>query len=140
MARLIFGDTSAIVAKLLDTERHHDVVNEALREVLREGRRILTTDYIFDEVVTRIRSLAGHGPSVEAGRYVLESTVVDLLEIDGALRDAAWIKYQKYRDHAFSFTDCTSFAVMEKYKVKEAFTLDSDFAKVGYRMVPDSRR
>ena len=136
MGRVIFGDTSAIVAQLLKSERHHELVNRALRELLREGRRILTTDYIFDEVVTRMRSLAGHSPSVEAGRYVLESTVVDILEIDRPLREAAWLKYQKYRDHAFSFTDCTSFAVMEKYKVKEAFTLDSDFAKVGFATVP----
>src|SRR5262245_15082219 len=113
MRRVVFGDTSAIVAKLVDTERLHEETNQALRDLLREGGRILTTDYIFDEVVTRVRSVSDHAASVKAGEYILGSSVVELLEIDKAVREAAWQKYKKYKDHVFSFTDCTSFAVME---------------------------
>jgi len=33
----------------------------------------------------------------------------------------------KYRDKGFSFTDCTSFAVMERFGITEAFALDEHF-------------
>jgi predicted nucleic acid-binding protein len=140
MSRLIFADTSAIVAKLLEGERHHAAAKRALRDLLQDGRRFLTTDYVFDEMVTRVRSLAGHAASIEAGSYVLESAVIEVLEVDRGLRDSAWGKYKRYREHALSFTDCVSFAVMDKYKIKDAFTFDLDFVKVGYVALPPTPR
>ncbi|MFA7234316.1 MAG: hypothetical protein WC076_09405 [Terrimicrobiaceae bacterium] len=39
-------------------------------------------------------------------------------------------------DHAFSFTDCTSFAVMRRLGLVEAATSDSHFQAAGFRPLP----
>lgn len=43
-------------------------------------------------------------------------------DIDNALRI-----FRTYRDHLFSFVDCTSFAAMERLNVHRAFAFDRHF-------------
>jgi predicted nucleic acid-binding protein len=140
MGSLVFVDTSALVGKFLEADERHDRALQALRRLLRDGRELLTSDYVFDEVVTLVRGRADHGSAVKAGEGILGSQVLDLVEVDGELRKDAWRLFRKYRDQVLSFTDCTSFAVMEKYGIREAFTFDEDFSKVGFEVVPRRKR
>lgn len=53
---------------------------------------------------------------------------------------AAWDRYRKYSDQSFSFTDVTSFVVMEglgitKVFTFKAFSFDSDFARVNLELL-----
>ena len=40
-----------------------------------------------------------------------------------------------YSDKDFSLTDATSFAVMERLRIPQAFTLDQNFAQFGWGMI-----
>ncbi len=48
----------------------------------------------------------------------------------------AWALFRKFRDKDFSYTDCTSFAVMERLRLRTAFAFDRRFAAMGYRVEP----
>ena len=50
--------------------------------------------------------------------------------------DEAWAIFKKHRDKAWSFTDCTSMAVMQRLDVTTAFALDEHFEQMGFRRVP----
>jgi len=139
MQTLVFVDTSALVAKFLEGDEYHVRAVQEMRRLLREGRQFVSTDYIFDEVVTRVRGRADHESALKVGESILSSDVLDLVEIDAGLRKEAWKLFRKYRDQKLSFTDCTSFAVMGKYGIRQAFTFDADFTKVGYEVVPQRR-
>jgi predicted nucleic acid-binding protein len=136
MQTLVFVDTSALVGKFLEEDEYHARSVDAMRRLLREGRHLVSTDYIFDEVVTRVRGRADHASAVKAGEGILSSEVIDLVEVDSILRKEAWKLFKKYGDQKLSFTDCTSFAVMGKYGIREAFTFDDDFAKLGFGTLP----
>jgi predicted nucleic acid-binding protein len=136
MASAVFVDTSALVGKFLEENEHHQRAAKTMRNLLREGRLFISTDYIFDEVVTRVRGLGGHSNAVKAGDGILASEIIELIDVDPFLRQEAWKLFKKYRDQKLSFTDCTSFAVMERFGIIEAFTFDDDFKKVGYLTVP----
>ncbi|MBI5054401.1 MAG: type II toxin-antitoxin system VapC family toxin, partial [Chloroflexi bacterium] len=41
-----------------------------------------------------------------------------------------------YNDKQYSFTDCTSFVVMQKRKLRDAFTFDHHFEQMGFRLWP----
>jgi hypothetical protein len=56
--------------------------------------------------------------------------------IDSARFDAARQLFFKYRDKKFSFTDCTSFAVMREIRLTQALTTDRHFRQMGYQLVP----
>jgi predicted nucleic acid-binding protein len=44
--------------------------------------------------------------------------------------------FRKYRDQAFSFTDCTSFAVMQERRLREVITMDDHFRIMGFQLLP----
>ncbi len=42
----------------------------------------------------------------------------------------------RYRDRDFSFTDCTSFVVMQELKLKQVVTTDHHFQQMSFDVVP----
>ena len=140
MSSLVFVDTSALVGKFLEADERHGRAEQAMRRLLRGGCEFVTSDYVFDEVVTLVRGRADHPSAVKAGESLLSSSVIEMVEIDADLRKNAWKMFRKYQDQMLSFTDCSSFAVMEKYGIRQAFAFDEDFSKVGYEIVPGRSR
>ena len=54
-----------------------------------------------------------------------------------SLRSRAWDLFAEYSDRTFSFTDCTSFALMKSMGLEEAFTFDRrDFGAAGFSVIP----
>ena len=45
--------------------------------------------------------------------------------------------FRKYHDQTFSFTDCTSFAVMRERSLTDAITRDQHFRIAGFNLLPD---
>lgn len=49
---------------------------------------------------------------------------------------AVWDLFQARGDKSYSFTDCTSFALMRRLGLEEAVALDADFRREGFRVLP----
>lgn len=45
---------------------------------------------------------------------------------------------RQHADKADSFTDATSFIVMQDRNITEAFTFDKDFAQAGFTTIPQA--
>ena len=56
--------------------------------------------------------------------------------VESATQERAWQLFKRTRDQDFSFTDCTSFALMESLRLEQAFTFDRGFLRYGLEMVP----
>ena len=132
----LFVDTSGWIANFVDRDQHHEKARRFVPLSLREYVRFITTDYVFDEAVTRVRFQGGHQEAVQLGEVILTSKTVTLLEIGSRLREKAWHLFRKYADQRLSFTDCTTLAVMNLYGLRDIFTFDQDFERLGYRRLP----
>jgi uncharacterized protein len=42
---------------------------------------------------------------------------------------------RKYADQGVSFTDCVSFAIMRRHKIRTAFTFDRHFKLAGFNVI-----
>ena len=116
----IFIDTSGFVALASKTDRNHVRAGDFYARS--PGRRpLLTSTYVANEVITLVRMRIGHAVAVEVGRSILDSRWCRMLDIDEELRESAWNLFTRYADEEFSFTDCTSFAVMKALGLDEAF-------------------
>ena len=132
-----FLDTSAFVALVDRRDRNHSAAKRTLKALAKTRTSLVTSAYVADEVVTLVRMRLGHVAAVRAGEALLRSQWCRLLEIDHATREAAWNIFVRYDDQSFSFTDCTSFALMRTLDAAEAFTFDrSDFAAAGFTVIP----
>ena len=136
MGRWVFVDTSAFVGILLRRDEWHDPAMRGL-EGLRQGRRrLMTSTDVFGELVTSLRKWAGYARAREVGESLQGSALVRIVEVDEGLRKAGWDHFVMHRFPSLSFVDCTSFALMDRFGIEEAFTFDSDFRRAGYRMIP----
>lgn len=104
----------------------------ALRNsLLKSGKLLVTTDYILDESYTVIRFRAGRHIAVQFGQAVRGSNLLRVEYLTPELIEKAWHLFRTSSDHEFSFTDCTSFVLMEHLKIKTALTFDAHFQEYG---------
>ncbi len=123
----IFVDTSAWYA-LLDTSdaNHHAAVK--FKDSL--AHPLMTSNYVVGEVITLVRNRPGYKAAVETGQKLWEY-IADLIRVMPRDERKAWEIFVQYRDKNFSFTDCTSFALMERMGITEAFAFDEHFKQYG---------
>ena len=132
-----FVDTSAFIALVDPKDCNHTAAKGALRAFATAKTPLVTSTDVADEVITLVRRRMGHRTAVRAGEALLRSRWCRLLDVDSATREAAWGIFVRYKDHLFSFTDCTSFALLRALNTTEAFTFDkTDFSAAGFVVVP----
>lgn len=132
---MLFVDSSAFIAIVNAGDSWHGKALELLGKIEKgdlEFKRIVTSDYVIDETITRLRYSVGHKEAVEWGRNILVSNVVERINVDEEIFNRAWELFEKYDDKMLSFTDCASFSIMEKMGIRKAFAFDEDFDKVGF--------
>lgn len=131
----VFVDTAAWVALFDPDDGCHGQARRVWTLFGKDHIPLLTTDFILDETVTYLRKRAGFRTSVGAGEAMFESHGARLLFLDETLIRSAWDRYRKYADKEYSFTDVTSFLVMEQLGIRQAFTFDRHFSQAGFQIV-----
>jgi predicted nucleic acid-binding protein len=128
-----FADTSFFFALAAKRDRTHEPAVKTFTRLLRSQRPLVTTDYVLDETLTLTKART----SVEVALALL-----DRIESSPALRieyithdrfAAAKAFFRKHADHGYSFTDCTSFVLMQEMQIRDALTNDRHFAEAGFR-------
>lgn len=88
---------------------------------------LITTNFIFDEIVTLLMSRLGWSVTKNSGQRLKDSTFVSLISAKNEDEGRGWEIFLKYKDKRFSYTDCTSFAVMERLRLNRVFSFDKHF-------------
>lgn len=104
------------------------------------GTRLVTTDFVIDETLTLLRTRLGLSAAEAWWRQIIESRRLRWEHIDVARFDAGRELFFRYKDKDFSFTDCTSFAVMRELRLANALTTDRHFSQMRFGVVPGTRR
>jgi len=80
----------------------------------------------------------GQQAAVRWGELLRREQIAKLLRIEEADEQRAWEIFVRYSDKGFSFTDCTSFALMERLNMTTAFAFDEHFRQYGQFVVVPS--
>jgi len=131
---MIFVDTGAWIALSDKSDQHHKKAVEIYAKLKRQQEKFVTSDYVIDETVTRLRYDANHQTAIKFLDLIETSQVAGTLRIirieEILFQDAISI-FRKYDTAVLSFTDCVSFAICQKYKINEAFAFDLHFTMSG---------
>jgi predicted nucleic acid-binding protein len=133
--RTLFVDTGAWLAIADRDDQHHRRAAAFYRAA---GNRVrwVTSDYVLDELATRLRAVRGAHAAVTFIRAIRRSPICQVRPVTDDAFEEALVSMLKFSDHRLSFTDCTSFALMNELCLREAFSFDGDFARCGYTLVP----
>ena len=128
----IFVDANAWIALSSKRDRLHNSAIALHRELLEADYRYITTNFVLDETYTILLMHVGHFAAVDFGERVRSSSVIDVIHVTEGIEQDAWSLFKQYSDKQFSFTDCTSFVVMRRLNLIEAFTNDHHFEQAGF--------
>ncbi len=124
----IFVDTSAWCAYFDKTDAEHTSAAQFMNQLTLP---LITSNYIVDETLTLIQDRMGRHLAIRIGKQFFAEQIAQVVRITIHDEAAAFKIFSQYTDKNFSFTDCTSFALMERLKIKTAFAFDVHFIQYG---------
>jgi predicted nucleic acid-binding protein len=131
----VFVDTSVWYALADSADAAHKTATDIARGRLGEKARLVTTNQVVSETYTLLRNRLGGQVArdflfrVRTGRQVERVFVAEAWEV------AAEDLLERYGDQTFSYVDATSFVVMRRLGIQNAFTLDQHFATAGFNLL-----
>lgn len=124
----IFVDTSAWYAIIDRNDRDHVA---AVTKIQALDLPLLTSNYIFDEILTLLKTRLGPSIAISFAQKLWDQEVSTLARITEEDEARAWGIFRQFDDKGFSFTDCTSFALMERLAISTVLAFDDHFAQYG---------
>lgn len=132
----ILVDTGAWYALANASDRHHNVARD-FYEKHATTASFLTTDLIAAETWALLRKHLGREIALAFWGAVREARI-PIMTPEPADLEAAWRIAQAFSDQTFSLVDCTTFAIMERLGINDAFAFDAHF--LIYRFGPNRQR
>ena len=133
---MIFIDTGAFLGRYVQRDQYHDQAVQYWRQIQVERRRCFTSNFVLDETFTLLARRTTYQFAATRAVHLLESSTLVILRPESEEEQTAVQYFKKYADQQVSFTDCISFALMEKYHLGQAFTFDQHFAFAGFSIEP----
>jgi predicted nucleic acid-binding protein len=125
--RTRFGDTSFWFARYNARDRRHA---DARR--IEPGPRVVTTEWVLGETWTLMAQRESHAAARACVESIRLLPGVEVAAVTDADLSASWRWLTRHDERPYSFVDAVSFRVMQRRRLTEALTFDSDFAAAGF--------
>lgn len=130
----VFVDSSAFFALINSKDSHHDEAMALMDRLARQGDELLTSNFIVAETHALLLNKVGRDIAARFLARMVSSEVRVIRVTEGDERRAREIIF-RYTDQTPSFTDATSFAIVERQHLHEVATFDDDFSTFGFAVV-----
>lgn len=125
---MIFVDTSFWAALGNARDARHETAKALW--MARPGV-VVTSNHVLGETWALLNRRCGHRVAAAAAA-IRHSASVRVEHIAADVEDQAWEWLTRHDERAYSFVDATSFALMRKRKLANAFAFDGDFSAAGF--------
>ncbi len=134
----VFVDTSFLVAEHNARDLHRAIAIQTMKELTSNEPLVsfVITDYIFDEFVTFTMVKLSKSFAETIGQHILDDKRITILHIDHSRFRLAWEIFKRKKDKLWSFTDCTSFVVIQELNLQTALSFDRHFKQFGIEVLP----
>ena len=133
---MIFIDTGAFLARYIQRDQYHVASVEHWRTLQNDRRQAFTSNFVLDETFTLLARRSTYEFAAQRARNLFASESLTILRPDENDELAALEWFQKFADQSVSFTDCVSFVLMDKQRIKRAFSFDRHFKTAGFDVEP----
>jgi predicted nucleic acid-binding protein len=129
---LIYVDTGPFLAFYYLRDQYHD---QAARLWPTLDRPVITSNHVADEFATALARRVGFLFAADRVADLYASPFINVLRStrDDELEALRWMR--KFADQQVSFTDCVSFALMRRHRIRTAFTFDRHFKLAGFEVI-----
>ncbi len=130
---MVFVDTGAFLARYDAADTMHPRAVSAWRSL--SGTELFTSTHVLAETWTLLARRAGYAFAAERAQNVYGSLALEILygTREDEIEAVQW--FRKYADQRVSFTDCLSFVLMKRRRIRTAFTFDRHFLQAGFEVI-----
>src|SRR2546423_11871300 len=132
----LFLDANFVIALEVSDDQHYNEATHHWKNLIETPFSLVTTSYVFDEVVTFLNSRRQHDKAVRVGNNLRNAANIELVQVDEPLFYEAWSYFGQNADKTYSLTDCVSFVLMKRLGIAEALTFDKHFLQAGFTKLP----
>jgi predicted nucleic acid-binding protein len=125
---MIFVDSGGWFAGVVTDDEDHRKAKLWLNE---NKEPLLFTNYIVDETLTLLRSRGENQKALEIGKLFFANLLAEVYFLTEEDILQTWKIFQKFSDKDWSFTDCSSKFICEKFGITHAFSFDKHFRQFG---------
>ena len=119
---MIFIDTGAFLARYLSKDQYHSKAIGFWNEIKKKRDACFTSNFILDETFTLLGRRAGYDFAAQRATSIYASKLLTILRPNRADKVKAIDFFQKFADQNVSFTDCITFVLLRKEKIKRVFS------------------
>jgi len=127
--KAVFADTVYFLALLNRSDQLH---RQALSLSLNPPGPLLTSEFILLELGDALSRPENRARFTRVVRVLKANRDVEVVPVSTALFGEGYELHVSRVDKAWSLTDCTSFAIMNKRGIKRALTSDHHFQQAGF--------
>jgi predicted nucleic acid-binding protein len=133
---IVFIDTGSWVAIADRNDQYSKEASQLYTDLILKREQLITSDFVLVETFNLLTQTIGSKATISFGNKLKAILFLKVASVTSIDWEKAWKILGKYSDKNFSFTDCTSFALMERLKIKTAFTFDAHFTQYGFIRIP----
>lgn len=130
--KFTFADTQGWTALSNKKDQFHQRALATKNQLISQHTKFIISNFILDETYTLLLTRVGHAAAVEFGEMIRHTPSVEVIHITESIEEKAWQLFKRYSDKTFSFTDCTSFVIMQQLGIRDAFANDHNFEQMGF--------
>lgn len=131
----VFVDTSAFYAASDRDNRESAPARALLIQLIERRSRLITTNFVIAEKHALLLARGNRHLALSVVKRLRSSPTLSIERLTEADEERAWEIVERYDDKSFPFVDASSFAVMERFGVSVAFTLNRHFAQYGWTVI-----
>ncbi len=124
----VFIDTSFYIARIMARDQWHGRAMAAAKP----GLDYITSSLVLNETVSLLQARGYLDAAFEFLENARSDSPALAIFPDAALQGAGWDLFIRYGALGANAVDCVSFAIMQKFGVRRAFTFDAHFRAAGF--------
>ncbi|MBN1167771.1 MAG: type II toxin-antitoxin system VapC family toxin [Methanospirillaceae archaeon] len=132
--KLVFVDTSALYALFNENDTDHQSAVTCMHDLVNDQFTFLISNFIIDEIYTLLLTKANLSTALFVVEYLIKEWIIKHVETED--EDKALNILRSSIDKTYSYTDATTFALMERLKIGSAFSFDNHFFQYGLIVYP----
>ncbi len=122
----VFIDTGAFCALAIPNDQHNHTAKTIYKQIQKDKAIIYTSDYVPGETYTLLKTRGSYATAVKFMNQ-MDKCNISILRITEDIEENAKALFKKFDDKRLSYTDCTSFALINHSGIEAVFAFDEHF-------------
>lgn len=127
----VFIDTSAFCALAIPKDQYNLPAKILYKQIQERNAIFYSSDYVMDETYTLLKTRSSYATSIKFMDQIDRSHIT-IVRITEEIEASAKSIFKQFKDKRLSFTDCTSFALINHFDIDAVFAFDEHFRYHSY--------